>query len=477
MASELKLFSGKCKYKDIDFTFVFDCNELRLIPPADAKDTIQAEWIMTPLVKGVYIKEDPLTMDDPYLTGHCSETNTDFIFITKQGDYISSRNSVLFVPVVAYIDCKYARDSIARMSFSCPVINRIHPISQGIGISMDVENFVSTGVCSVTTQSFDETTTVPQNFTVDDRQISVEFSISRILSTKIDEPPITLESAMLFEFEPTNDYHFIYKLWRVAKQFFQYLCYRKNVFLPETVLFAPADGGKFEAFATLHILNESGDDEGEKLKSGRYIKQRYLAGAEGKILTDIANGKLYLRHLPQSYRGGRSIDASRFIMIMAAFEWEFRRCFPDGITKSAATISAEDAVYTEIQKLLDCAGNRKERRLYQFLQRLVKSDSLESEIIHTGKELDGIIGVFGKNLYSRNNQELKYSEMGKRLSSQRNNYAHGNLDKEFIGLSLLDLMYMEYVLYAMQLNYYSVDTTNIRHAINDLFHLNYAIDP
>lgn len=126
---------------------------------------------------------------------------------------------------------------------------------------------------------------------------------------------------------------------------------------------------------------------------------------------------------------------------------------------------------------MDCAGNRKERRLYQFLQRLIKSDSLESEIIHTGKELDDIIGVFGKNLYSRNNQELKYSEMGKRLSSQRNNYAHGNLDKEFIGLSLLDLMYMEYVLYAMQLNYYGVGTTNIRHAINDLFHLNYAIDP
>lgn len=69
MASELKIFSGKCKYKDIDFTFVFDCNELRLIPPADAKDTIQAEWIMTPLVKGVYIKEDPLTMDDHILLG------------------------------------------------------------------------------------------------------------------------------------------------------------------------------------------------------------------------------------------------------------------------------------------------------------------------------------------------------------------------------------------------------------------------
>jgi hypothetical protein len=30
--------------------------------------------------------------------------------------------------------------------------------------------------------------------------------------------------------------------------------------------------------------------------------------------------------------------------------------------------------------------------------------------------------------------------------------------------------------YAMQLHYYGIDTTNIRHSINDLFHLNYAIE-
>ena len=328
---------------------------------------------------------------------------------------------------------------------------------------------------TVTTQSFNETTTAPQSFTVDDKQVSVEFSISRKLSTKFNDPPITLRSSMLFEFEPTNDYRFIYRLWHTAKQFLQYLCYRKNILLPEVTLSAPAEDGKYEEFATLYVFNETGDAEAEILKSGRYIKQVNLAGSEGKILTDIANGTLYLRHLPQSYRSGRSIDASRFIMITAAFEWEFRRSFPDGIIKREATIKAEDAVTEEIQKLLNKANGRKERSIYRFLQRLVRSDSLESEIIHTGKVIDNIIGVFGKHLYRMNGQELNYSEMGKRLSSQRNNYAHGNLDKEFIGLSLLDLMYMEYVLYAMQLNYYGIDTTNIRHAINDLFHLNYAI--
>lgn len=475
MAFESNIYSGVCKYREIEFTFIFDGDELRLIPPADKRQAIRMDWLMTPLAKGVYTMGDPLTMDEPYLTGHCNETGTDFIFITKQGGHISSQNSVLFVPIVAYIRCRFKRDGIARMSFTSPVINCIHPVTQGVGYSFDMESFNTTGVFTVTTQSFDETTTTPQIFTVDDTQVSVEFSISRKLSTKLNEPPITLSSAILFEFEPTADYRFIYRLWHTAKQFLQYLCYRKNIFLPEVALSALTEDGKYEEFATLYVINETGDDETHILKSGRYIKQLNLAGAEGKILTDIANGKLYLRHLPQSYCSGRSIDASRFVMITAAFEWEFHRCFPDGITKSEATLKAEDVVSEEIQKLLDNANGKKQRKIYQFLKRLVRSDSLESEIIHTGKVIDDIIGVFGKHLYHMNNQELKYSEMGQRLSSQRNNYAHGNLDKEFIGLSLLDLMYMEYMLYAMQLHYYGIDTTNIRHAINDLFHLNYAI--
>lgn len=44
-----------------------------------------------------------------------------------------------------------------------------------------------------------------------------------------------------------------------------------------------------------------------------------------------------------------------------------------------------------------------------------------------------------------------------------------NLDKEFIGLSLLDLVYLEYLLYAIQLKAYGLETKKIQKAINDLF--------
>ena len=474
MAFESNTYSGTCEYKNIDFTFIFSGEELRLVPPLDKRDTILTNWILTPLEKGVYTRGNPLTMDEPYLTGKCNETGTTFVFITKQGGRIGSQNSVLFIPIIAYIRCRCARDSIARMSFTSPVINCIHPVNQGFGYAMDVDSFNETGVFTVTTQSFDDTTTEPQIFMVDNVRVSVRFSISRKLSVKLNEPPIALSSSMLFEFAPTNDYRLIYRLWFIAKQFLQYLCYRRNILLPEVVLSAPANDDKYEEFATMYVLNEAGDDESSTLKSGRYIQQKYLAGNEGKILSDIASGMLYLRHLPQTYQSGRTIDAARFIMITAAFEWEYKRNFPNGVPKKEARLKAEAAVTDEIDERIESSTGKKQD-IYKFLKRLVKSDSLESEIIHTGDVIDDIIGVFGKHLYHLNGEELKYPEMGKRLSSQRNHYAHGDLDQEFIGLSLLDLMYMEYVVYAIQLNYYGIDEKNIRRAINELFHLNYAI--
>ena len=109
---------------------------------------------------------------------------------------------------------------------------------------------------------------------------------------------------------------------------------------------------------------------------------------------------------------------------------------------------------------------------YKFLKKLVKSDSLQSEILQINKDYSEIIDIFGQNLYSLNNQPLVYSEIGERLSSQRNHFAHGDLDKEFIDLSLLDLIFLEYIVYAIQLKHYGLETIKIQNAINDLFHCN-----
>lgn len=227
----------------------------------------------------------------------------------------------------------------------------------------------------------------------------------------------------------------------------------------------------------LYVLEdlEEHNSEEEVLKKGCYIRQSYITGAVGSILQSIAEDSIYLRHLPQNYEEGHHIDAARFVMITAAFEWEFRRIFPEGIKKKEKKIKAEETVVQLLTPLIE--NNTGEiKSILKYLKKCVGNDPLSSKLTFVGMELGNIIDIFGKHLYALNGKKLKYSEMGERLAAQRNNFAHGNLDKDFDELALLDLIYLELILYAMQLKFYGVEDVKIKKAINDLFHKNIRID-
>lgn len=72
-------------------------------------------------------------------------------------------------------------------------------------------------------------------------------------------------------------------------------------------------------------------------------------------------------------------------------------------------------------------------------------------------------------LYEINNEKLDYKKMGERLSEQRNHFAHGDIDQEFIGLALLDLIFLKEIVYAMQLKRFGLTNENIKKSLNDLF--------
>lgn len=462
------LYTGYLQYKEIDFAFVFDGEELRLIPPK-GMESICHEWVMTPIRNGVYrYTGDKPQMEVSYLVGSCTASGKEIIFLSQVGAKIGLRNTVFIIPIYAYIVCRNKRKKIDRISFRSPEIDCIHPANQAVEYRFDHNEYANAGVFSVKTLDFDATTTQEQEFLVDGKRVSVQFSITRGLNMNIGNPPITLYSTMLFEFEETEDYEFIRKLWLVAKEFIKFLCYRKNVSFSTVELSAPDGNGKHIAFASLHIMHEVCTEEPETLKKRRYIQQSFISGYEGKILEDIAGNMLYTRHIPESYAAGKHIDAARFVMIIAAFEWEFRRIYPDGIPRDEKQKQIEEKATEEIEKLIQNSTGKLKNK-YKFLKRLIKSDPLQIEISQIGKDFDEIVGIFGKSLYHMNGEQLSYSEMGQRLGDQRNHFAHGDLDKEFIGTSLLDLIYMEFILYAMQLRRYGVGKINIQKSINQLF--------
>lgn len=464
-----KIYTGILEYAGDDYQFVFSSGKLKLIPASKEKRAEMWKFGKKEIAKGVYTSDEPPRMEEDILVGRCHESNEQIVFLPQKGAYISKTNTVLIIKLTAYIVCKRERNSIDRISFNGPEINCIHPTNQAIECTFDIESFINNGTFAVTTKDFECTTTKRQPFVVDGKKVSVYFGISRTMGAKIWEPPMTLSSNMMFEFDATDDYRFILRLWYIAKQFIQFLCYRKNVEFNKVELAAPYQDGKHENFAELYVLDGGEKADIQGLKDGQYINQVYISGHEGQILADIADDKLYLRHLPDSLESSKHIDAARFVMITAAFEWEFDRLFPDGIEKSQQRIDAEHEVSQKLNELIDMSSG-KTKKIYKSLLRCIEfSPSLANKIEKIGSDMGALLEPFGQPLYSLNKEQLNYADMGKRIGDQRNHFAHGDLDEDFIGLSLLDLIFLQRIIYAMQLKSSGIENQEIQRAINDLF--------
>ena len=464
---EHETYTGTVTYRNIEFSFVFDKKELKLIPPKDKQDDVR-KWFMKSVDNVFQVLSNPVYITE-YLHGKVNETGHNIVFIPSTTS-ISRINSTLIINIDFYILNKYDRDKIDRIAIKGPEITHIFPTT----IALNKMDWGLDGKIGVSTKPFNETTTAKEIFNINDKKLFLYFGISISSTYKTGQSPISLNSTMFIEFDPTDDYEFIISLIKVAKQLIQYLCYRKNVIFSSVEIAAPRHKGLHETFATLYETNENNIEEIYPNAKERLIKYDYLQGHFGDILNDIINEKIYLEHIPESYELGRHINAGRFVMITAAFEWEFKRNYPEGIEKRQKTKEAEENVTKIIDNLIkDNSGKSKD--ILKFLKKLIKTDNLESRIVEYGKQYGTISDIFGNNLYNINDEQLNYKKMGKRLSDQRNHFAHGDIDKEFIGLSLLDLIYLEYVIYIMQLKFYGLDDDKIKNAINDLFRCNIAL--
>ena len=66
--TEFDIYTGKIEYKGIDFSFVFNKKELRLIPPVERRRDVEL-WFMEQKGKGVYTLGKSVYIEDDYLTG------------------------------------------------------------------------------------------------------------------------------------------------------------------------------------------------------------------------------------------------------------------------------------------------------------------------------------------------------------------------------------------------------------------------
>lgn len=467
-------YSGTLKFKDVDFVFVFDGSELVLIPPKECKNDIMWGWLKKEICPGVYTSGDPLTVDVPYLDGFCNETSKRLIFLTREESTVGSRNSTLYINVAGYLECSPNTNGFCRMTLSGRALNYIHPVNRAFSQVFDSDDLTEKGIISIRTNGFDRTSTVKRAFRFEGRDIAAYFSVGWTCSMKISTPPITLNSSMIFEFDETDDYWFFYRLWHAAEDFLKYLTFSKNTLIEDCSLQAMYDDSHYPSTAEFKLARSSEPFDTKPLEKGRYIQLSLLDPYEIKMFGAIADGEIYLRHIPETYEKGHTLDASDFVLTSAAFEWEFDQAYPSGAVKSEARVAAEQRASAQMDECINQSSG-KAKKILKYAKKSIGFSNLESKIVQAGRDFHEMIGVFGEGLYKRNDEEFSYEVIGSRLAEQRNDFAHGNIDKDFKGAAILDLLLLRYLVYAMQLKRIGVSAANTRRAINELFGLMYYL--
>lgn len=406
---------------------------------------------------------NPPIFSGEFISGINAE-NGNILWIKTIKAPASFKNTRLEIRIEFYIEIS-ENVNINRIVMMGNEIDYIYDISNGI----EKYQFDENGMALCKTKRTENTTSNIETFTIGEKTIEINFGINKAIKPRSSQPML-LQSFISLTFEETNDYNFIYHLYLLIKKFLAYLCYRQSINITNIDLYTKDSEGKYKYIGDFYYVNYDIKVENEKIVKDRNIQYDAVKGQIGNILQNIENKNLYLRHIPKSYKDSKTLDCSKFIMVTAAFEHLFKDLYPNGINHSPKTINAFNEIKKSLQEKVDTTTGEIKKQ-YRYLLKIVGSDSLSQKIVQVGKDYDNLIGDIGRYLYSLNNMEKKfnYKEIGCRIEKKRNDYAHGNLNDDFDDITFAAIIFMERVVYLLQLSLYHIDYNTIIKQIERLF--------
>lgn len=402
---------------------------------------------------------NPPSFEDDYLEGINAE-NGKVLFIMPAPGSAGFKGTKIRVRINYYFELtqKSEYDSI---SIHCDELNYFYDMRQAI----ERQNMKDNGQTTLLIKDFSATTSESEVFSFHGKQIKLYFTIYRALHFQRTEP-VSLESWINFTFDSTSDLSLAVDLCRLTIQFLAFVCNRKSIGVLSVTLYK----NKRSKVGTVFFPNRVITQEPRDIVKDRLLSYDGIQGHVGMLFQDIANDNIYLRHIPLNYQMSTITDYAKFILTTAAIEWVFTNLYPNGVKHSPKTVKAINTVRTVLENQIS-QSKGKEKDLYKFFSKILQSESLSQKIVQIGKDNDEICKIIGLPLYRINDceSEFQYSRIGKRIETQRNDFAHGNIKKDFEGLSVLDLLFLERVLYLLQLKRYCGDTTVLVAQVKKLF--------
>lgn len=385
--------------------------------------------------------------------------NDAIIFHRENLEYIGGIYEFKIIGLIEFVNKEERIDGI---NFFSKELDYMYDLSK----ALDKFTYKTNGEVDISYKSFEETNTMKKLLKIDGKDIKYSFSINRNFSSNLPNNYVQTETLLRYEYDNLSEnYVLIYNLANITHRFISYLYYRQNTNFDRIVLLKKENEKYFKVAEMTMLLKDCVNDK--KYLQKYHINYDNIKNIDDKILQAIIDNQLFIRHIPNNEKDRNIITPQSFVMVSSAFEWEFNQLFQEGVKHSQNREKNIEEIKNRLSEALS------EKRYDKFLKEIIKNigkDNLESKLIFANKELKNESEIFLKYLLELNNIENTNSIFTE-LQKLRNDFAHGNLEINLELKGLVGMIYLERIVYIMQLKRLGLDEKNIKIAINDLFGL------
>lgn len=330
------------------------------------------------------------------------------------------------------------------------------------------------GNMDILIKPFDEVNSEKKQIKLKNIIFDYSFEIKREISTKDINNYFTANAMLKCEWNSLlDDYELIYNIIMSCYTFISYLYYRQNINLNSIELLSRDKEGRYLGIGQMSIyVNDIVEPEEDYVKK-YYIDYNFIKNIDDRILQAIIDQKIFTRHIPENEIKRNKITPQSFVIISSAFEWEFSQLFPEGVKHREGKTNKIEEIKKDLVQLSSNYNKGKKKIIDKILENAGK-DNLESKLIYTNEKLKNTSEIFLQYLCNLNNIENK-NKIFTNLQRLRNDFAHGNMNIDIDSDGFVGIIYLERLVYIMQLKRFGLDDKNIKMSINKLFGSNLAL--
>lgn len=378
---------------------------------------------------------------------------------------LDSIGSISTFRILGIIEFKYEEQKIDALNIYAKELEYIYDSTK----VLDSFRYDNEGNMNLKIKSFEEVNSIKKQIKLKNTMIDYSFEIKRKISTKDINNYFIANAILKFEWNTLlDDYEIVYDIIITGYTFISYLYYRQNINFESIDLLNRDEDGTYSTIGQMNIYTHNNEKEVEEdyLKK-HYIDYNYIKTIDDKILQAIIDRNIFIRHIPENEFKRNQITPQSFVIVSSAFEWEFKQLFPNGVEHKQTKLNKIGEIKNDLLQLSSNYGNPKNKMIDKIIEDMGK-DNLESKLIYANKKFKSVAEVFLKHLCALNHIENK-NKIFTNLQKLRNDFAHGNMDIDIDSDGFVGIIYLERLVYIMQLKRFGLNDDNIKKAVNRLF--------